>query len=313
VISLLFPGCELIGLGGGPSGPRLTEIPGKIVYAKDVDGSSQIFVTDQVGTRQLTSADTPYEYAVTPSFSPDGEHIVYGRGDGTGREELYVMNADGSEKRPLIRELPNRRRVFGTDPAWAPSGDRIAYQACPVCNLGGRGNQIFVANLESETVDTLTSLPGSSSFPTWSPDGEQIAFTSDRAYVDSEENRGDTDLYIMNADGSNVRRLTNSGRTGIPLWDGSGDKIAYAYQKVSAQLFFFDLAKDKSTEIETDLTGRIKLFPSAWSPDQSRLLLTAGNHPDLHPYILDLKNGQTQEVPVKAGGPVRVAGDWHVD
>jgi len=56
--------------------------------------------------------------------------------------------------------------------------------------------------------------------PVWSPDGSRIALRSDR--------NGNSDVFVMNADGSNQHRLTASGSALYPAWSPSGDKIAYA-------------------------------------------------------------------------------------
>ena len=71
--------------------------------------------------------------------------------------------------------------------------------------------EIYRITLEGLEVTRLTDHPGSDAFPTWSPDGRRLAFVSDRD--------GNDNIYIMNADGSGVVRLTrNTSDDWAPSW-----------------------------------------------------------------------------------------------
>ena len=94
------------------------------------------------------------------------------------------------------------------DPKWSPDGSRVAFV----------GGDILVVNLADGSIANLTNHLGGSS-PAWSPDGATIAFTSNRD--------GLTELYVMNADGSSVRRLTDHiGFNGRPAWSPDSSRIA---------------------------------------------------------------------------------------
>jgi Tol biopolymer transport system component len=151
-----------------------------------------------------------------PSYSPDGSKIVFRSGDlidANGDEELYVMNADGTDVTQLTSNAD-----FDTAPAWSPDGTQIAFERAPADTLDpGPGKpepeekDIYVMNADGSDVRRLTDSPGKDEGPTWSPDGTKIAFSSDRD--------GQQEIYVMDADGGNPRRLTvDPGRDESPDW-----------------------------------------------------------------------------------------------
>jgi len=112
------------------------------------------------------------ERAVDPQISPDGARIVYVRSgldimtDGN-RSSLWIVNADGSDHRPLITG-PNNY----SSPRWSPDGSRLAY----VSAESGRA-QIFLRWMDTGQEARLTNLTESPGGMSWSPDGQWIAFS----------------------------------------------------------------------------------------------------------------------------------------
>src|SRR6188474_376671 len=111
-----------------------------------------------------------YETVSDPQLSPDGSQILYTRGwidkiNDKRESSLWIMNADGSKNRFLVR---------GSGARWSPSGDRIVYTATG----DPKGSQIFVRYMDAEgAASQITHLEKGPATITWSPDGQSIAFT----------------------------------------------------------------------------------------------------------------------------------------
>ena len=158
-----------------------------------------------------------------PSYSPDGTKIVF-RGDldlaePSGDEELYVMDADGTNLHQLTSNGD-----FDSAPSWSPDGKRILFERAPAGTftpgVEAQEKDVYVMRADGTHVRRLTDSPGIDEGPEFSPDGTKIAFSSARD--------GQQELYVMDADGSNPRRLTdNPARDESPDWqalpfDGRG-------------------------------------------------------------------------------------------
>lgn len=117
---------------------------------------------------------------------------------------------------------------------------------------------IYTANPDGEGsgIVRLTDHPANDLLPVWSPDGTQIAFQSERS--------GNTDVYVMNADGSNLRRLTGGDVfDGHPTWSPDGTRIAFSSSR-SGRYQIWVMGADGSNPYPlTNVFGA--LYPS-WSP-----------------------------------------------
>jgi Tol biopolymer transport system component len=131
-------------------------------------------------------------------WSPDLRLIAFISDDGNRREELWVMNADGTQPRRLVDARVDNRGTRSVDFDWSPDGRQIAFTQC--C----RETEIFVVNADGTGLLQLTENDDRvfDGQPVWSPDGRTIAFTSDRD--------GNAEIYVMNADGTDQRNVSQS-------------------------------------------------------------------------------------------------------
>jgi Tol biopolymer transport system component len=182
-------------------------------------GPTDIFVINANGTGspvQLT--DTAFSER-GPAWSPDGTEIAF-VSDQDGNQEIYVMDADGTNTRRLTFNA-----VSDFSPAWSPDGSKIAFSS-----FRNGDAEIWVMNADGSTVEkNLTNSPDRPDLqPSWSPDGSKIAF---------DTNQFGGDVWVMNADGTGQRNLTPTNFAGEyePAWSPSGRKIAYARKTRDAQ------------------------------------------------------------------------------
>jgi Tol biopolymer transport system component len=182
--------------------------------------------------------------------------------------ELYVVNADGSEKRLIARRVT----PWGyTGVAWSPDGQTIAFV--------GDGSVLFV-NADGSGQRNVTREWGLSSLPVWSPDGKRIAFVKTWG--------NDGDIYVMNADGRGLRRLTRNDGPGwaiFPMWSPNGRKIAFHRVQPPAKRPYSKGWTSEVWVMNADGSGQRRLargFPSAWSHDGRKIAFTGLSEPGMY-------------------------------
>ena len=137
------------------------------------------------------------------NVSPDGSMIAYD-GDRGGGRRIYFLGSDANQQ--------FRFEIIGEQAGWSPDSQKVVYRS-------GRNNQtgLWISNRNDSGHIRITT-GGTDSFPTWSSDGQTIAFSRDAG--------GNVDIYTVNVDGSNLQRLTNApGHDTLPAYLPNGDIV----------------------------------------------------------------------------------------
>jgi dipeptidyl aminopeptidase/acylaminoacyl peptidase len=184
----------------------------------------------------------------TPLPAPPRGTVVYER---SGTIYLLVL---GAQERTLV--------AAGTQPKIAPDGSRVVY----VGRVGTTDNQLLVVDTRSRQVSRLTDKARDPALPTWSPDGQRVAF---RAAVNDT-----TEIFTINADGTNLQQVTHGQTTSDsatqPAWAAGGAAIYYKNQGDGA-FYRVALAGGAPTRIRAPSSEQYDLTPS---PDGASLAFT---------------------------------------
>jgi TolB protein len=203
----------------------------KIVFASDGDHQWEVYVMNADGSNQKRLTNQPGDDG-HPHWSPDGRHIVFNSARTTpdlkadwGKQfhEVFMMNSDGSDVKQI-----SKLKTVSTYPSFSPDGKRICFR-CVVDEPGylwdlthsPRNSEIFVINTDGTNPVNLTKNAAYDGWPSWSPDGRKIVFSSNRA---GPVNIGQ--LYLINPDGSGLQQITDGPGSFVqPSWSRDGKKI----------------------------------------------------------------------------------------
>ena len=263
---------QLTGLQGGEGDSSWSPDGTKVVFtrARSDRGPFEIWVVnaDGSGLQRLTRHRG---FSIAPTWSPDGRKIVYATDAGRRQPlRLYVMNADGSGQQRLTQ---NRRGTDYSDPQWSPDGKTIAVAVLkPGETRRAFDSSIALINAaDGGNLRRLTPPGGPDELnPNWSPDGASIAFEVNRLFDVRQ-----SDIWLMNADGSGKRRLTDTRfYETYPVFSPDGTRIAFAGDRDNRNLStgrlergfeIYTMATDGSDVTRVTENRRAELFPD-WQP-----------------------------------------------
>lgn len=245
---------------------------------------------------------------------------------GAGEREIYLMDYDGSNQRPVTAH-----HTLSMTPEWTPAGDALAYVSwvggspgiymvdvrsgrktdvvtegtlniSPAFSPDGRkivfarslgdGNsEIFTCDRDGTDLRQLTHSRGIDTNPAWSPTGREIAFTSSRA--------GSPQIYVMSVEGTDLRRATFVGDYNDgAAWSPDGTRIAHASRRQGS----FDLALTDLVTLESELValGEGSHESPSFSPDGRKIAFASvrasGRGRVTQVYVLDLATREVRQL-----------------
>ncbi len=188
----------------------------RIAFISDRGITSDLYVMDSDGSNvvRLTHDNFPEG---RPNWTPAGTKFAFASlRFAVGNWEIYLMDPDGNDPINLTNHKWDDLR-----PSWSPDGSKMAFASSRTGDFNDPMH-IFVMNADGTgrrnlTADTALRF---NSNPTWSPDGRKIAFQSQRVFEGY-------DIYVITAEGKNLKQLTQGGKNRMPAYSPDGRKIAF--------------------------------------------------------------------------------------
>lgn len=218
----------------------------KEIWVADYDGANELRITN---SRDLN---------LNPSWSHDARAIVYSAFRRGGAPDLLVSFIYTG----VLQNVTKGRfaRNSGANlPVFSPDGRRIVFHATAE-NAGAP--DLFVTNVDGTDVRRLTTHPDADTTPTWSPDGTEIAFTSDRT--------GKPQIYIMRADGTGTRRL--------PIPDAEADRATWAPSPFAEIAYTARTGPGFDIKIHDLATGQTRRLTFGEGTNESPIYSPSGRH-----------------------------------
>ena len=246
--------------------------------------STAIYLINADGTNERKWLENKRCGFSPPTWSPDGRKIAYSTCRRNAGFHVFVKNLRNGIQKKVTDKWEGDHLGYVT-PSWSGDGKSLALSCWELPPL--EASDICIVDVEGKRLKNLTRLAGvEDSGPSWSPDSSKIAFMSNRD--------GNSEIYVMDADGRNPVNLTNhSRRDAAPDWSPDGKRIVF-YSDREEQSDIYTVDPDGANLVKlTDHPAQDRV-PS-WSPDGRWIAFQSTRDGNWEIYVMDVtENNQTR-------------------
>jgi tol-pal system beta propeller repeat protein TolB len=286
-----------------------------ILFTSDRDGNLEIYSVN-VNGENLTNLTTTKTDEFVPVLSPNRRLVSFLSGEEGGNTAVEVMRVDGTERFPLTQAGAEH-----SSQKWSPSNDRVVYvrkedatsyiymsstneqktalltsieghevgdwsgdgSSVAFAVLGGPSQGIYVRNPDGVNEFQVTETPDYS--PIWSPDSRRLAFLSDRD--------GNPEIYVMDADGAHVKRLTENDALEYDIsWSPNGQSILFVSER-DGNPEIYTITKDGARPTRLTFNTVVDNQP-VWSPGGKQVAFVSYLDGDADIFIMSI-DGKSQK------------------
>lgn len=266
------------------------------IYIMNPDGSDQ---------RQLTFASG---HSWGPRPSPDGtmfffsstapgEHENHGASGGgltgTGNHDIYLASANGQDIENITSAFP----TWDNGWSWSPDGRWITFTSDrdTTEDLEEPNWEIYIMSTDGSNIRRLTFNNAHDGWPSWTPDGEHIVFYSERD--------GDADIYIMDANGENVRPLIQRPDSfdTHPTVSPDGTKIVFSSQNPDTRQGEIYIANIDGTDVTRLTSTAANNYVPTFSPDGSKIVFVSTRDGNDEIYVMNIDGSDPERLTTDSG------------
>lgn len=269
----------LVGVAAIPAYGVHSVANGRLAFVATKAGKTRVFTInpDGSGLKRVTNLPNGAgEYGL--SWSPDGSSLLVATSDSPNL--IYTTRLDGGGFRRLSPRCVGQC-LADNFPVYTRSGAKIVFERAfgPIVNDNASAVGILTMNADGSGMKQLTQKKRPTStedhMPTWSPDGRRIAF---QRINTTASPRGQSAIYVMNANGTHVRRVTPRALDASnPRWSRDGTRILFndvaePVDGKDANLYTIRVDGTGLTRLTNYKGGTAQAFVNDWSPDGTKIV-----------------------------------------